>query len=179
MSLPGRYRFLRRRHHEETINGRVYLPHQLVNPSHGFSEISIRQTTDTAYERELLCTSTFDLQTVDGQKISLTYTIVLRMKEGRVSVWHTKPDNGSTTHAKLTDIDATSLSFRPELDSPGQLQASWLSSEFPWRTMKGEEYLAFQFYIGYLNHFRVDHFLDMGQGRTSLQSDEHFRLMEQ
>ena len=178
-SLPGRYRFLRRRHHEQTIDGRLYLPHQLINPSHGSSEITTRQTTDTAYERELLFTSTFFLQTVDGHKISLTYAIVLRMKESRVSVWHTNPDNGHTIHTKLTDVDATSLTSRRELDSHSQLQASWLSSEFPWRTLKGEEYLSFQFYIGYLNHFQVDHFLDMGQGRTSLQSDEYFRLMEQ
>lgn len=178
-SFPGRYRLLRREHHDSAVLDRLHPCDQLVIPSHGMSNVSIREPKDPTYDRELLWTSTVELQTIYGEKFSHTEERILRMRKGRVSVWQTDANGNCSASTMISEMEMTYAAMRPELDAVEQVHAAWTSSKMPWKTSQGDNYLSIEFFIGHLRHFRMDHLIDMEDGRRSSQSDKYFYLKEQ
>ena len=103
--MAGRYRMVRRGHHNQITDGEVFNTRDIESLSRGISDITARPPTVPGYSRELLQSSTLLIITKSGKTANILEKRVFRLQDGQWSVWNMQDIEGDVVGSKLTDLE--------------------------------------------------------------------------
>lgn len=107
--LPGKYHLVRRDHHPHIVEGTNQNYEDLLCPSHGTSEITLRLATGGV---ELLQTTVINLRFRNGQTATKTERRAFRIRAGLWTMWMLQDHGGSDILVrKLADLKFTNLTL--------------------------------------------------------------------
>ena len=176
--LPGKYRLVRRTHHTHIVDGTGLAFNNLVIPSLGTSEVTLRGSTDRQYEIELLQTTTITLRTWDNRRATKVEKRAFRIANGQWSLWDVRTDVGGfdvVGPGKVADLTLGEIPA-PERVRPSEgdvVQKAGLNGG-PWLDGHGMYLVAMCVWVGKQPRWQVMLQLDRQRGGVSEECGDEF-----
>lgn len=167
-------------HHPVSINGQTFTIKDLIMPTHGRSEITVRVPTHPDYEDELLQITVISIQTKSGIKAETTERRVFRAKLGQWSIWNVNADH--EVWSKFTDLDIMHTIHEPSLVRVGDhvrepMQRVEMRSVIrPFKVADKDNWLTLDFFMGHKAHWDMTHRIDPSENSSMISWDEYFPL---
>ena len=176
--LPGRYRLVRKTHHTHIVDGTGLAFGNLVVPSLGTSEVTLRGSTDRQYEIELLQKTTINLRTWDNRHATKVEKRAFRIANGQWSLWDVHTDVGGFDVVGPTKVADLMLGEIPMPErvglSDGDVVQKAGFNGGPWLDGHGVSLMAMCIWIGKQPCWQMMLQLDRQRGGVSEECGDEF-----
>lgn len=181
--LPGKYRLVRRTHHTHIVEGTHLSYRDLIYPSHGTSEITLRPSTDPdrEYEMELMQTTIMNLRTRYGQTATKIEKRAFRIRNGLWSMWAVHTDEGfDVVGWKVADLTLVEVASPKRVGATAAevVQKAALRGG-PWQDGRGANAMAMCVWVGRQLVWQLTHQVDRRvDGVSEVCGDEFWAAVE-